>query len=159
MTSLELDQQFMRQAIRLAQEAESKGEVPVGALIVHEGQVIAEAYNYKESKPCSTAHAEMLAIEKASEHLGRWRLTGCTLYVTLEPCLMCAGGLVQARVDRVVYGTKDPKAGAVDSVYQILNDSRLNHQPEVASGVLEKECSEQLRKFFRRRREEKKQQS
>jgi tRNA(adenine34) deaminase len=145
----------MRKALELAAVAASKGEVPVGCVVVFDNQVIAEAYNERELKPSALAHAEISAIEKATSQLGRWRLTGCTLYVTLEPCVMCAGALVQARVDRVVYGAKDPKAGAVESLYQILGDARLNHRPEVISGVLAEDCGRLLSEFFRVRRAKK----
>lgn len=146
------DIDFMRKALELAAQAEAKGEVPVGALVVCDNQVIAEGYNERETKPSSLAHAELIALEKATEKLGRWRLTGCTLYVTLEPCVMCAGALVQARVDRVVFGAADPKAGAVGSLYNILSDARLNHRPEVTGGVLAAECGGILSEFFRQKR-------
>ena len=145
----------MRQALALAAQAEALGEVPVGAVVVAENAVIAEAYNERETLPSALAHAELTAIARASAKLGRWRLSGCTLYVTLEPCAMCAGALVQARIDRVVYGAADPKAGAVQSLYQLLSDSRLNHRPEVLGGVLADECGRILTDFFRRRRQEK----
>lgn len=145
----------MQKALKLAAVAASKGEVPVGCVVVFDNQVIAEAYNERELRPSALAHAEISAIEKATNHLKRWRLTGCTLYVTLEPCVMCAGALVQSRVDRVVYGAKDPKAGGVESLYQILTDSRLNHRPKVTSGVLEDECGQLLTAFFRDRRAQK----
>ena len=146
------DISFMRQALDLAAQAEARGEVPVGALVVHENQVIAKAYNERESLPSALAHAEITALAEATAKLGRWRLSGCTLYVTLEPCVMCAGALVQSRVDRVVYGATDPKAGAVASLFQVLNDSRLNHRPQVTGGVLEEECGQILSQFFRKRR-------
>lgn len=146
------DNVFMRQALTLAARAAALGEVPVGAIVVHENTVIAEAYNERESRPSALAHAELTTLARACERLGRWRLTGCTLYVTLEPCVMCAGALVQARVDRVVYGARDPKAGAVESLYQVLSDKRLNHRPVVEGGVLATECGEMLSAFFRARR-------
>lgn len=142
----------MRQALALADQAAAQGEVPVGALIVHENQVIAMAYNEREGLPSALAHAEILALERATKALGRWRLSGCSLYVTLEPCVMCAGALVQARVDRVIYGAKDPKAGAVESLYQILSDTRLNHRPAVTGGILAEECGQKLSEFFKSRR-------
>lgn len=144
---------YMRQALALASRAANAGEVPVGALVVMDSRVIAEGWNERESLPSALAHAEITALTKACAALGRWRLGGCTLYVTLEPCVMCAGAIVQARVDRVVYGAKDPKAGAVDSLFEILRDARLNHRPRVASGVLESECGAILRDFFRARRD------
>ena len=148
----DVDFSFMRQALALAGRAAELGEVPVGALVVLDGEVIASAFNERESKPSAVAHAELTAVALACEKLGRWRLSGCTLYVTLEPCVMCAGALVQARVDRVVYGATDPKAGAVASLYNVLGDARLNHRPEVVGGVLAEECGQVLRDFFRARR-------
>lgn len=143
---------MMRAALREAALAAEAGEVPVGALIVREGIVIASAHNQREALHDPTAHAEMIAITQAAESVGGWRLSGCTLYVTLEPCPMCAGAIVQARVPRVVYGAADPKAGAVDSLYRLLDDARLNHRAEVTSGVLHQECGDVLRQFFRARR-------
>lgn len=147
------DYNYMRQALALADQAALRGEVPVGAVVVFEGEVIAEAFNERETQPSALAHAELTAIARACERLGRWRLSGCTLYVTLEPCVMCAGALVQSRVDRVVYGARDPKAGAVESLYQVLSDVRLNHRPEVCAGVLAEECGAILSSFFRERRQ------
>lgn len=146
------DVNYMRYALRLAEQAAALGEVPVGALVVCENAVITEAYNEREALPSALAHAELTALRLACEKLGRWRLSGCTLYVTLEPCVMCAGALVQARVDRVVYGARDPKAGAVESLYQVLSDTRLNHRPEVQGGVLAEECGRALSSFFEERR-------
>jgi tRNA(adenine34) deaminase len=146
------DINYMRQALELAARAASSGEVPVGAVIVNETGVIAEAYNERESRPSELAHAELTALQLACEKLGRWRLSGCTLYVTLEPCVMCAGALVNARVDRVVYGARDVKGGAVESLYQILGDARLNHRPVVVGGVLADECGAILSDFFKERR-------
>ena len=143
------DELWMRKALALAASAAKKGETPVGALIVHDGEIIAQAENCKEAVNDPLGHAELLVIREAADRLGRWRLSGCTLYVTLEPCTMCAGAIVHARLDRVVYGATDPKAGAVRSLYQILADARLNHAPAVTSGVLESECSELLKVFFR----------
>ena len=147
------DEKYMRRALELAAEAATKGEIPVGAVIVEQTpdgpRVVAEASNFKELSGDPLGHAEVLAIRRAAESLGRWRLSGCTLYVTLEPCTMCAGAIVHARVDRVVYATQDPKAGAVQSLYQILSDPRLNHAPTVTTGVLQAEASEQLKGFFR----------
>ena len=142
----------MNRALELAQEAANDGEVPVGALIVRNGEIVAEARNEKEASGQATHHAEILVIEKASEILGRWRLTDCELYVTLEPCLMCAGALIQARVARVVYGAADPKFGAVESLYSCLSDSRANHQCEVLGGVMADESALLLKTFFRERR-------
>ena len=139
----------MRRALDLAAEAALRGEIPVGAVVVHDGTIIAEAANFKEANQDPLGHAEILAIQKASQALGRWRLSGCTLYVTLEPCTMCSGAIVHARLDRIVYAATDPKAGAVRSLYQILNDDRLNHSPQITSGVLEQDASDQLKSFFR----------
>jgi tRNA(adenine34) deaminase len=148
----ENDYSFMRQALALAARAAAAGEVPVGAVVVCDNLVIAEAYNERETRPSALAHAELSALAAACEKLGRWRLSGCTLYVTLEPCVMCAGALVQARVDRVVYGAVDPKGGAVESLYEVLSDARLNHRPIVDGGVLKEECGSLLSDFFRARR-------
>lgn len=147
------DIDFMRRALALAAKAGAQGEVPVGALVVCENHVIAEAYNERETRTQALAHAEILAVERACSALNRWRLSGCTLYVTLEPCVMCAGALVQARVDRVVYGAVDPKGGGTVSLYQILSDPRLNHRPKVVGGVLADECGLLLSEFFKSRRE------
>ncbi len=143
---------FMKEALKLAKKAEKQGEVPVGAIIVHKNQIIASAFNQKENLKKATAHAEILAIEKASSQLNRWRLNDCTLYVTLEPCPMCAGALVAARVKRLVYACKDPKAGAVHSLYEITQDPRLNHRVEVQSGILKEESATLLKEFFRKKR-------
>jgi tRNA(adenine34) deaminase len=142
----------MLMALREAKQAAARGDVPVGAVVIHDGEVIACARNGREQLHDATAHAELLALRQASMALGRWRLTGCTLYVTLEPCAMCAGALVLARVDRVVYGCDDPKAGACGSVLDILRERRLNHHPEVVRGVLAQECQALLQEFFSERR-------
>ncbi len=146
------DQKFMQRALDLARHAAEQGEVPVGAVVVFEGEEVAAAYNLRETLPSAIAHAELTAISLACEALERWRLSGCTLYVTLEPCVMCAGAIVNSRIDRVVYGARDPKAGAVDSLYQVLADARLNHRPEVVGGVLAEECGQILSDFFKGRR-------
>lgn len=148
-------QVFMQRALELAREAASKDEVPVGAIIVFENEIIAEAINNRENAKNPVGHAELMAIELASKKLDRWRLTGCTLYVTLEPCVMCAGAIVLSRVDQVVFGTHDPKAGAVESIYQILADKKLNHSPVITTGVLQAECSQVLKDFFNKKRIEK----
>jgi tRNA(adenine34) deaminase len=148
----------MQQALREAQVAFDHDEVPIGALIVHDDvstgarRVIGLAHNQREQLRDPTAHAEMIAITQAAEAIGNWRLDGCTLYVTLEPCPMCAGAIVLARIPRVVYGAADPKAGAVATLYQLLNDSRLNHRAEVVAGVLAGQCGEILSQFFRQKR-------
>ncbi|TWT65918.1 tRNA-specific adenosine deaminase [Posidoniimonas polymericola] len=146
------DERYLRLALQQAQAAAEAGEVPVGALIVADGRVLAAAHNERETLRDPTAHAEMIAITQAAEALGAWRLEGCTLYVTLEPCPMCAGAIVQARIPRVVYGAADPKAGAVDSLYQLLTDDRLNHRVEVTAGLMGEECGRVLSEFFRARR-------
>ncbi len=146
------DRVWMAQAIALARAALESGEVPVGAIIVHEGRVIGRAANRTVTDQDATAHAETLALREASRALGSWRLNGCTMYVTLEPCAMCAGALVLARVDRVVFGAWDEKAGMAGSVGDLLRHPRLNHRPEVRGGVEEGACGELLREFFRVRR-------
>jgi len=146
------DTRFMRQAIAEACLAEGEGEVPVGAVLVRSNAVLARGRNRRERASDATAHAEIEVVRAAGLGLGSWRLTGATLYVTLEPCLMCAGALVNARVSRVVYGCRDPKAGAIDTLYAIGRDPRLNHRFEVDGGVLERETRELLQAFFARRR-------
>ena len=146
------DEQCMRIAFREAEKALAIEEVPVGAVIMHEGHIIAKAHNQRELLRDPTAHAEMIAITQAAAHVGNWRLDGTTLYVTLEPCAMCAGAIVLARVPRVVFGAFDPKAGAAGSVMDILRHSKLNHRPEVTSGVMEEECGSILKAFFARLR-------
>lgn len=143
------DDKWMRLALHEAQKAQEKQEVPVGAIIVREGRVIARAHNLKENLKTPLGHAEIVAVHRASQKLGAWRLSDCTLYVTLEPCLMCAGVLYQARIGRVVFGTKDPKAGALGSVYSIHQDQRLNHRYEALDGPLHEECSQILKDFFK----------
>ncbi len=143
------DEKWMNKALELASQAAALGEIPVGAVIVENDQIVAEAFNRKEALKQPLAHAEILVIQAAAEKLGRWRLTGCTLFVTLEPCLMCSGAIIHARLDRVVYAAPDPKTGAVDSLYRVLADSRLNHSPLVASGVLQEQAMLQLKQFFR----------
>jgi tRNA(adenine34) deaminase len=146
------DERFMRLALTHAAAAREHDDVPIGAVLVREGEVLAEAANERELRADPTAHAEILALRAGSERLGGWRLPETTLYVTLEPCAMCAGAIVLARVPRVVYATADPKAGAAGSVLDVLGEPRLNHRPEVASGVLAEEAAELLRSFFRERR-------
>ncbi|GMR05239.1 MAG: tRNA adenosine(34) deaminase TadA [Thermodesulfobacteriota bacterium] len=138
----------MAEALKEARKAAKKGEVPVGALIVHSSGVIARGHNRREAACDPTGHAEMMAIRRAARALGSWRLTGCTLYVTLEPCLMCMGALLQARVGRLVFASFDPKAGACGSLYDLSNDSRLNHRVRVASGVMGAEATAALKSFF-----------
>lgn len=141
----------MKKAILLAKCAQKLGEVPVGAVVVKDNKVIARGFNKRESAQMSTAHAEHIALEKACKKLGSWRLTGCTLYVTLEPCIMCAGAIVNSRVDRVVIGTHDPKAGAMGSIINVC-DLPVNHKPSVEFGVLQNECSNLLKDFFKQLR-------
>ncbi len=136
----------------LAACAATRGEVPVGAVVVREGRVIGRGYNLRETTGDPTAHAEILALREAAAEVGWWRLLDCTLYVTLEPCPMCAGALVNARVARLVYGCTDPKAGAVDTMFHVPTEPRLNHRLQVTSGVRSEECAEALRAFFRARR-------
>lgn len=152
------DEELMQIAIKEAQIAEENGDVPIGAVIVYENQIIGKAYNQREQLQDPTAHAEIIALTQAAAFMESWRLHGCTMYVTLEPCPMCAGALVLSRMDRLVYGCDDPKTGAVVSLYNILNDERLNHIIKVTSGVLAEECSDILQQFFRRRRFENTQQ-
>lgn len=146
--SLQPHDRWMRLALDLAQQAFEEQEVPVGAIIVHKDRVIGTGYNQREQLRDPTAHAEMIAITQAAEALGSWRLLDCTLYCTLEPCPMCAGAIVQARLPRVIYGTTDPKAGACHSLYSITDDARLNHRAVVLSGVLMADCKALLQDFF-----------
>ena len=147
-----IEEKFMNEALRLAQRAAEAGEVPVGAVIVREGQVIGRAHNQVEMLHDATAHAEMIAITQAAEALENWRLEGAEIYVTLEPCPMCAGAMVLSRVARIVYGCDDPIAGACGSVFNIVNEKRLNHRIPVVKGVLADRCSEMLKSFFKSRR-------
>jgi tRNA(adenine34) deaminase len=147
-----VDEAMMARALELAREAASMGEVPVGALVVRDGRILSQAHNLRETLSDPTAHAERLALEWAGAVLSSWRLEGCVLYVTLEPCAMCAGAIVQSRIERLVYGATDPKAGACESLYQIVSDPRLNHQARIKRGVLAAECGEVLRGFFQERR-------
>ncbi len=146
------DVYFLRLALEEASLAFAEGEIPVGAVLVDDGKIIAKAHNQKENIKDPTGHAEILALRYGSKELDNWRFSNATLYVTKEPCIMCAGAMVNARLGRLVYGCKDEKSGAVDSLYSLLSDKRLNHQVEVVSGVLEEECSEILQRFFKYRR-------
>ncbi len=143
---------WMRQAILLAKEAENLGEVPIGAIIVRGDEVIGRGYNLREQTMDPTAHAEMIAIRDASQHLDAWRLLECRLYVTLEPCPMCAGAIVQSRIPQVIYGTTDPKAGCAGTLMNLLQEPRFNHRTEVIYDVLQEECAQLLTNFFRRLR-------
>ena len=150
-----MEEKFMYEALKEAKKAFEKDEVPVGAVIVKDGKVIARAHNLKESKNDTTHHAEILAIQKASKKLGCWRLEGCTMYVTLEPCPMCAGALIQARFDKVVIGTMDYKTGACGSILNLLKDYKFNHNVEVEEGILKNECRSILQDFFKELRKRK----
>ena len=144
------DEEFMREALAEAALAAARGEVPVGAIAVLEDRIIGRGHNLRETARDPSAHAELIAMRAAAAYLSSWRLVGVTLYVTLEPCPMCAGAIVNARVPRVVYGADDPKAGAVRSLYQLLEDPRLNHRAQVLPGVMSDACAAQLRGFFER---------
>jgi len=146
------DKDMVRLAMAEAELAAAAGDVPCGAVVVVDGKVIAKAHNRREADADPTAHAEVLALREAARHLGHWRLSGATVYITKEPCVMCAGALMSARVDRVVYGAHDPKYGAAWSVFNILDDDRLNHRVRVSAGVLAEECLAQLRDFFKNKR-------
>jgi tRNA(adenine34) deaminase len=146
------DEYFMRLALREAERALEHDDVPVGCVVVAGGEVVAAARNERELRGDPTAHAEILALREAAGHLGSWRLEGCVIYVTLEPCAMCAGAIVLARVPRAVYGAGDPKAGAAGSVFDVLSEPRLNHRPDVAGGLLAGESADLLRSFFGARR-------
>ncbi len=152
MPAMPEDLAFMEAALAEARAAAELGEVPVGAVVVHDGAVVGRGYNRREIDRDPLAHAELIAIAAAARALGRWRLTGCTLYVTLEPCPMCAGAVVNSRIDRLVYGASDPKAGAVGTLFDIPRDGRLNHRAEVVAGVGAAESAALLREFFAARR-------
>ncbi len=152
----ELNQYFMKLAIEEAQKAEAIGEVPIGAILVMNGEVIAKAHNLRETEQRSIAHAEMLVIDKACKKLGTWRLENTTLYVTLEPCPMCAGGIILARIPKVVYGARDPKGGCAGTLMNILQEPQFNHQSEVIHGVLEDECGTMISSFFQKIRTKRK---
>ena len=143
---------YLRQALKLARKAALNHEVPVGAVVVYGEKIVGRGWNQVETKQDSSRHAELIALKQAAKILGRWRLTGCTLFVTLEPCAMCAGAMVLARIDRLVYAASDPKAGACGSVFNIVEDKRLNHRIVIDRGLLEKESSEMLKDFFKKRR-------
>ena len=154
MTNTKEDERFMREAVEQAKIAEENSDVPIGCVIVKDGQVIAKGYNQREQLQDPTAHAEIIALTAAAAAVESWRLNGCRMYVTLEPCAMCAGALVLSRMDKLIYGCDDPKTGACGSLYNIVQDERLNHKVEITSGVLAEDCSRQLQKFFARRRGE-----
>lgn len=150
--SLKIHEKWMNLALDQAAKAEALDEVPIGAVIVLKDELIASAYNDKESTQNALRHAELIAIERASQKLGRWRLNDCRLYVTLEPCPMCAGGLVQARIGELIFGASDPKGGGIVSVCRLFEDFSWNHRPQVLSGVLQEECSHKLSQFFKNKR-------
>lgn len=151
-----MDVKYMKEALRQAKKAYALEEVPIGCVIVYEDKIIARGYNKRNTKGNTLAHAEIIAINKASRMLGDWRLEGCTMYVTLEPCQMCAGAIVQSRIPRVVIGSMNPKAGCAGSIINLLQMPQFNHQVEIIPGVLEKECSEMLQGFFKELRAKKK---
>lgn len=151
----EIDEYWMRIALKEAAVAAQEGEVPIGACVVADGELISCAHNRREIDADPAAHAEFLAMEEAARKLGRWRLTGCTVYVTLEPCFMCAGLMINSRIDRCVYGAADPKGGALGTLYDLSNDTRLNHAFDVTAGICAEESAQQLREFFRNRRKKK----
>ncbi len=150
----EIDAYFMRLALQEAAVAFERGEVPVGAVLARDGEILEKGHNVREGTKDPTAHAEILVLRAGAGGSDSWRLLGTTLYVTKEPCIMCAGAILNARVQRLVYGCRDAKAGGVDSLFSLLNDRRLNHRVEVRSGVIEDECAELLRRFFRERRQQ-----
>jgi tRNA(adenine34) deaminase len=149
---LSLDESMMARALELALEARNLGEVPVGALVVRDGEILAQAHNLRETLSDPTAHAERLALAWAGRSLGTWRLEDCILYVTLEPCVMCAGAIVLSRIKRLVYGADDPKAGACNSLYKVVSDPRLNHRCEITASVMAAACGDVLKEFFQERR-------
>lgn len=149
---IEFDQRFMNEALKEAEKAFAADEVPVGCVIVHEGIIIGRGYNRTESLQDATAHAEILAITSASENLGSWRLSGCTVYCTVEPCAMCAGALMLARVERLVFGAPDPKFGACGSIFDIVQSKKLNHRIALSTGILKNECADLMQEFFKKKR-------
>lgn len=150
-------QQYMQEAIQEAKKAEAIEEVPIGAVVVYRDEVIGRGHNLRESTHDPTAHAEMIAIRQAAQHIKGWRLEDCSLYVTLEPCPMCAGAILQSRIEQVIYGTRDPKAGCAGSLLNLLQDTRFNHQTEVIIGIEQAHCRQLLTDFFRALRQKKKQ--
>ena len=154
--ALTLDEKYMKEAIEQAKKAAAIDEVPIGCVIVYEGKIIGRGYNQRNKKKSTLAHAEILAMQKATKYIGDWRLEGCTMYITLEPCPMCAGAIVQARVDKVVVGSMNAKAGCAGSVINLLQMEKLNHQVEFENGVLQEECSVMLSQFFKDLRARKK---
>ena len=147
-----MDSDFMREALVEAQKAYGLDEVPIGAVVVKNGEIIGRGHNLRESQKDPTLHAEMVAIRQAAAALGGWRLTGCDLYVTIEPCPMCAGAILQARISRLFFGARDPKAGCAGSLYNLLEDSRFNHQTEVQEGMMKEPCSQIIKAYFQQKR-------
>ena len=143
----------MKEAIKEAKKAELIDEVPIGCVIVKDDKVIARGHNVRETKKTPLGHAEIIAIDKASKKLGAWRLQDCDIYITLEPCIMCAGAIIQSRIKHVYYGAKDPKGGAIESSINVLEAKNINHHPEITSGILEEECSNVISQYFKRKRE------
>ena len=152
-SEIEFDERFMYEALKEAEKALAADEVPVGCVIVHEGIILGRGYNRTESLQDPTAHAEILAITSASENLGSWRLSGCTVYCTIEPCAMCAGALMLARVERLVFGAPDPKFGACGSIFNIVQSKKLNHRIALSTGILKNECVRLMQEFFKKKRE------
>ena len=151
------DEYYMKEALKAAQDAYDAGEVPIGAVIVHNEKIIGRGFNRRNTEGNPLCHAEIIAINEAAHFMGDWRIEECTMYVTVEPCPMCAGAIVQARIPRVVYGAKNPKAGCAGSVLDVLNEPKLNHQVDVTEGVLKEECAAMMKEFFKRfRKKEKK---
>lgn len=146
------DEIFMKEALKEAAKARKKDEVPIGAIIVHNNKIIAKGHNLRETKHDALGHAEIIAIRKANKKLKSWRLVDCTIYVTVEPCSMCAGAILQSRIARIVYGTEDIKGGALGSSYNLFEQKNINHIPEIASGVLKEECSQIIKDFFKKKR-------
>ena len=150
---MEKEIRFMKEAIKEAKKEELIDEVPIGCVIVKDDKVIARGHNVRETKKTPLGHAEIIAIDKASKKLGAWRLQDCDIYITLEPCIMCAGAIIQSRIRHVYYGAKDPKGGAIESLINVLEAKNINHHPEITSGILEEECSNVISQYFKRKRE------
>ena len=150
---MEKEIRFMKEAVKEAKKAELIDEVPIGCVIVKDEKVIARGHNVRETKKTPLGHAEIIAIDKASKKLGAWRLQDCDIYITLEPCIMCAGAIIQSRIKHVYYGAKDPKGGAIESSINVLEAKNINHHPEITSGILEEECSNIISQYFKRKRE------
>ena len=150
---MEKEIRFMKEAIKEAKKAELIDEVPIGCVIVKDDRIVVRGHNVRETKKTPLGHAEIIAIDKASKKLGAWRLQDCDIYITLEPCIMCAGAIIQSRIRHVYYGAKDPKGGAIESSINVLEAKSINHHPEITSGILEEECSNIISQYFKRKRE------